>query len=66
MRVEVVDTITECRDPKDDKFLELAISGKANYIVSGDKDLVVLNPFQRIPIVRPDALLRLLTEESTE
>src|SRR5215469_3837244 len=40
-----------CRDPKDNKYLELAMSSNATCIVSGDKDLLVLNPFENIPIV---------------
>lgn len=44
-------TITECRDPKDDKFLELAVAAKAACIVSGDKDLLILHPFRGIPIL---------------
>ena len=55
--VEVTDTIKASRDPKDDKFLELAVSGKADYIVTGDKDLTDLHPFQGIPVVRPNQLL---------
>ncbi|MBE7473763.1 MAG: putative toxin-antitoxin system toxin component, PIN family [Anaerolineales bacterium] len=51
--IEITETITECRDPKDDKFLELAIGGKAACIVSGDKDLLVLHPFRGIPILTP-------------
>jgi len=42
--------ITMCRDPKDDKFLELALAAKAKCIITGDQDLLVLNPFQGIPI----------------
>ena len=44
--------VTACRDPKDDKFLEAALAGKADAIVSGDADLLVLNPFEEIPILR--------------
>ncbi|MEG4322639.1 MULTISPECIES: putative toxin-antitoxin system toxin component, PIN family [unclassified Microcoleus] len=51
--VEITEAISVCRDPKDDKFLELAISGQANYILSSDKDLLVLHPFQGIAIVTP-------------
>lgn len=40
-----------CRDPKDDKFLEVAVNGRADLIVSGDDDLLVLDPFRGIPIV---------------
>ena len=40
-----------CRDPKDNKFLELAVSAGAKCIITGDKDLLVLNPFEGIPIL---------------
>ena len=50
-------TITECRDPKDDKFLEAALAGKADAIVTGDSDLLELHPFQGIPILRPAEFL---------
>jgi putative PIN family toxin of toxin-antitoxin system len=49
--VEVAETIAACRDPKDDKFLELAVSGRASHILSGDADLLVLHPFRGIAIV---------------
>ncbi len=54
LRSEVVITTTqivECRDQHDNKFLELAVDGQADCIVSGDKDLLVLNPFRNIPIL---------------
>lgn len=51
--VEVNLHLGVCRDPQDDKFLELAISGNANCIVSGDQDLLILNPFRGISIVTP-------------
>jgi putative PIN family toxin of toxin-antitoxin system len=43
--------ITACRDSKDDKFLELAVNGDANYIVTGDKDLLVLHSFETVEIL---------------
>jgi len=55
--VEVRTQVVASRDPKDDKFLELAVSGRATYIISGDKDLLVLSPFQGTPLLSPDALL---------
>ena len=55
--VPVVHTIRACRDPRDDKFLELAVNGEADIIVTGDDDLLVLNPFRDIPIVTPAAYL---------
>ena len=51
--VEITETVRECRDPKDDKFLELAVCGRAACIVSGDNDLLSLHPFRRIPVVTP-------------
>lgn len=45
--------ITECRDPKDNKFLELAVAGNADCIVTGDKDLLVLNPYRGTKIISP-------------
>jgi putative PIN family toxin of toxin-antitoxin system len=55
--VEITETITDCRDAKDNKFLELAVSGKADCVVSGDNDLLVLNPFRGIPILTPREFL---------
>lgn len=51
--VPITERIVVCRDPKDDKILEAAVNGRADIIVSGDADLLVLNPFRGIPIVRP-------------
>jgi uncharacterized protein len=39
--------------------LELALSGEADYVVSGDQDLLVLNPFRGIPILTPRDFLEL-------
>jgi putative PIN family toxin of toxin-antitoxin system len=55
--VEINQTIAICRDPKDDKLLELAISGNAGFLVTGDKDLLVLNPFQYVEIITPREFL---------
>ena len=51
--VTVIDRIAVCRDSTDDKFLELAVSGQADFILTGDADLLVLNPFRGISIVAP-------------
>jgi uncharacterized protein len=51
--VPVIHLIRECRDPKDDKFLELAVNGAAQCIITGDKGLLVLNPFREIEIITP-------------
>ena len=55
--VEVTAHVGECRDPQDNKFLELAASGRAMCIVSGDQDLLVLHPFRGISIVTPRGFL---------
>jgi uncharacterized protein len=44
-------------DPKDDKFLELAVNGHADLIISGDADLLALDPFRGVPIVTPAAFV---------
>jgi putative PIN family toxin of toxin-antitoxin system len=56
--VTITERITACRDPHDDKFLELAVNGYADLIVSGDGDLLALNPFRDIPIVTPAAFVQ--------
>jgi uncharacterized protein len=55
--VEVVQRVQASRDPDDDKFLEVAINGRADVVVSGDRDLLDLNPFRRIAILTPAAYL---------
>lgn len=45
--------VVACRDPKDDKFLTAALAGPADCIISGDGDLLVLSPYEGIPILRP-------------
>jgi uncharacterized protein len=59
--ITIKERIVACRDPKDDKFLELAVSGHADLIVSGDSDLLALDPFQGIPIVTPATFARGVT-----
>jgi putative PIN family toxin of toxin-antitoxin system len=55
--VTVPAVLTDCRDPKDNKFLELAVNGAATHIVTGDADLLALHPFRGIEIVTPQAFL---------
>lgn len=57
--VDVDVRITACRDSKDDKFLELAASGHATHIVTGDSDLLALNPFRGIQILPRHSFLEL-------
>ena len=55
--VLIISPIVACRDPKDDKYLDAAVGGTADAIVSGDADLLSLHPFQGIPILSPKAFL---------
>jgi uncharacterized protein len=51
--VNITERIAACRDVRDDKFLELAVNGRADLIVTGNRDLLALNPFRGISIVTP-------------
>jgi len=55
--------IAACRDPRDNKFLEVAVAGKADVIVSADQDLLTLHPFADIPILPPATFLQMLDAE---
>jgi len=55
--VPISSTVRVCRDPKDDKFLELAVDGQAQILVTGDKDLRGLSPYRDIQILTPAAAL---------
>jgi uncharacterized protein len=50
--------VRECRDPKDDKFLEVALNGKADLILTGAADLLTLNPWRAIAILSPADYLK--------
>lgn len=60
--VVIVEALKVCRDPSDDKILELAVSGNATHIVSGDPDLLSLSPFRGIRILTPGDFVRELGE----
>ena len=51
--VSIISVVRECRDPKDDKFLEVALNGGADLIVTGDADLLTLHPWPSIAILSP-------------
>jgi putative PIN family toxin of toxin-antitoxin system len=55
--VPVIHVIRACRDPRGDKFLELAVNGGADIVVTGDADLLALHPFRDIPVVPPTKFL---------
>jgi putative PIN family toxin of toxin-antitoxin system len=54
---EMTPVVRACRDPRDDKFLEVAVNGRADLIVTGDRDLLELDPFVSIRILTPAAYL---------
>lgn len=56
--VPLTEQVRVCRDHKDDKFLELAINGHADVIVSGDEDLLAVHVFRGIPILTPAMFAR--------
>lgn len=52
--------VSACRDADDNAFLALALDGQADCIISGDQDLLVLHPFETIPILSPRRFLCLI------
>jgi uncharacterized protein len=57
--IDITEKITLCRDPKDDMFLELAVSCQASALVSRDGDLLSLHPFREIPIITVSNFIKL-------
>jgi uncharacterized protein len=55
--VDIRETVSVCRDPKDNLILELAVSGEADVIITGDSDLLDINPFRGIAILNPKDFL---------
>jgi len=53
LSVEIINQIKLCRDPKDDKFIDIAINGEASHIITGDNDLLVLHPIETISVINP-------------
>ena len=55
--VEITEFVRECRDPDDDGILEVAVNGDAEYLVTGDEDLLRMDPFRGVRIVTPAEFL---------
>ncbi|MBM3151120.1 MAG: putative toxin-antitoxin system toxin component, PIN family [Chloroflexi bacterium] len=55
--VDINRRVAVCRDPKDDKYLDLAINGKVDIVISGDAELLTLHPFRDIRILDPRQFL---------
>lgn len=58
--VPITEMHNDCRDPKDNFLLDLAVSGNVDYLVTGDQDLLVLNPFKTIEIIDFKAFQKIL------
>jgi putative PIN family toxin of toxin-antitoxin system len=56
--IPAVQLVRECRDPRDDKFLEVALNGSADLIITGDGDLLALHPWREIAILTPGQYLQ--------
>ncbi|MGF1614265.1 MAG: putative toxin-antitoxin system toxin component, PIN family [Gammaproteobacteria bacterium] len=55
--VPIARKVHVCRDPKDDIFLDVALNGEAKAIITGDEDLLELDPFHGVRIVKPAEFL---------
>ena len=66
-KAEIVDLAGElkvCRDPDDDRVLETATTGQADCIITGDQDLLVLDPFRNIRLLTPATFLEAISAEN--
>lgn len=63
LKVKPQTKLAVCRDPFDDKFLECAVAAKADYLVSGDKDLLVLKSFRGTAIIRLAEFMEILANQ---
>lgn len=57
--ITITQRIAACRDPDDDRFLDVALNGGAEIILTGDRDLLALHPFHGIRILNPADFLLL-------
>lgn len=55
--VPIIRLVRECRDPKDDKFLEVGLNGSVDVIIAGDVDLLGMHPWRGISIQSPAQFL---------
>lgn len=60
--VNITRHFDDCRDAKDNMFLDVAVNGQADALITGDADLLVLHPFHGIPILSPADFLRMRFE----
>ena len=60
--IPITEHVTDCRDAKDNKFLDLAIAANARMLISSDSDLLVLHPYHHIQILMPSAFLQAMSQ----
>ncbi len=60
--IKVESIVSVCKDSSDNKFLELSVDGKANYLVTGDNDLLQIKIYQNIPILNSSEFLKIIQE----
>ena len=58
--IEITEKILECQDQKDNKYIELGVCGEASHLITGDQDLLILNPFREIRILTPRVFLNFM------
>jgi predicted nucleic acid-binding protein len=63
--IELRGNVRACRDPDDDKLLEIAARGGADCIVTGDQGLLILNPFHGIAILTPADFMQAVAAQTT-
>lgn len=61
--IDVRSQVEACRDPDDNKYLACAIDGGAEYLVSGDRDLLDLKSFRDVAIVTPRGFLQIISAQ---
>ncbi len=60
--IKIVEKFNDCRDPKDNFLLDLIVNGKADYLVTGDDDLITLNPYKNTKIFHYQEFKKILDE----
>jgi len=65
VEIDYISPVQDCRDEKDNKFLEVALAAKAEFLITGDLDLLVLDPYCGIRILTAAAFAALLGIEPT-
>ena len=63
-QIGIIEEIKACRDPKDNQFLEVAVNGIADALITGDQDLLDLHPFRDIAILTPTQFLSVCSDLS--